>query len=609
MSEFKAFKNLADEIVNKALIIGFLFGFISYLVTLIRAFNYGFNWTTVAITIVIICLGLLVLYRSKFNLNFKVGSVVVVILMALITGLSKYGFLVSSKAYIILIPIFVSFVMGYRRAILLLLFFSFVYAFYGILYIYEIIPYSVDAQAYISSPISWAMDITIIILTAAALLVVGKKYSDSILLNLSLIKQQNKELNERERKFYLLFDNSFDAILIVKDGFIVDVNSIASKVLKVSKDKIIGMHIEEFAPEKQPDGSVSVIKMREFAKEVRNIKSKSFEWRHKRYDGEEFDAEVHISIIDVEENELFQVLIKDITEQKKQQSEIEQYRLHLENLVEQRTAELNKANQDLVNSNNQLRQQHTKLEKSIAEIKSMQEKLIEKEKMASLGVMTSGVAHEINNPLNFIQTGLYSLRNTFDTGLNHSLSQDELMTNRQIIDYMEEGVNRISSIVNGLGNFSSKGTAGFTHCYINDVIEDCLVVLSHEIKNRIHIIKEFSDRKIKVWASEDGLHQVFFNIIYNSVQAIKHNGTITIKVSVDENNMVHVSVKDNGIGMSKVTTRKMFDPFYTKKSPGQGSGLGMTIVYNIVNDHGGRVKVNSKLGEGTLIEVVLPILA
>ena len=160
-----------------------------------------------------------------------------------------------------------------------------------------------------------------------------------------------------------------------------------------------------------------------------------------------------------------------------------------------------------------------------------------------------------------------------------------------------------------MGNFSSKGTAGFTHCYINDVIEDCLVVLSHEIKNRIHIIKEFSDRKIKVWASEDGLHQVFFNIIYNSVQAIKHNGTITIKVSVDENNMVHVSVKDNGIGMSKVTTRKMFDPFYTKKSPGQGSGLGMTIVYNIVNDHGGRVKVNSKLGEGTLIEVVLPILA
>ena len=179
----------------------------------------------------------------------------------------------------------------------------------------------------------------------------------------------------------------------------------------------------------------------------------------------------------------------------------------------------------------------------------MQEKLIEKEKMASLGVMTSGVAHEINNPLNFIQTGLYSLRNTFDTGLNHSLSQDELMTNRQIIDYMEEGVNRISSIVNGLGNFSSKGTAGFTHCYINDVIEDCLVVLSHEIKNRIHIIKEFSDRKIKVWASEDGLHQVFFNIIYNSVQAIKHNGTITIKVSVDENNMVHVSVKDNELNV------------------------------------------------------------
>ncbi|MCW3788302.1 ATP-binding protein [Plebeiibacterium sediminum] len=609
MDGLRALKDLRDDVVNKALVIGFGFGVISYLVTVVRAFSYGFNWTLYAITLVVVYLGILVYYRKKVKLGFKVLSVAFIILMALITGLSKYGFLVSSKAYIILIPIFVSFVMGYRRAILLLIFFSFIYALFGVLFVYEIIPYTIDVRAYILSPISWAMDITIIILTAAALLVVGKKYSDSILLNLALIKQQNKELNERERKFYLLFDHSFDAILIVKDGFIVDVNTIATKVLKVGKDEIVGMHIEDFAPEKQPDGTVSALKMREFADEVRANKSKSFEWRHQRYNGEEFDAEVHIAVIDVEENELFQVLIKDITEQKQQQSEIEKYRLHLENLVEKRTEALNQANQDLLNSNNQLRKQHAKLEKSIAEIKSMQEKLIEKEKMASLGVMTSGVAHEINNPLNFIQTGLYSLRNTFDTDLQKYLSQDDLTTNRQVIDYMEEGVNRISSIVNSLGSFSSKGTAGFTVCNINDVIEDCLVVLSHEIKNRIEIVKDFSASKIEVMASEDGLHQVFFSILYNSVQAIKHDGVITIKLSVDENNNVIVFVRDNGMGMSKVTMKKMFDPFYTKKSPGEGSGLGMTIVYNIVKEHGGRVKVDSKLGEGTLIEVVLPILA
>ncbi len=611
MSDLREFKELREDIVNKALFIGFIFGFISYLVTVVRAINYGFNWTFSAITVVIVYLGILVYYRTKIKLSYKVISVVFVILMALVTGLSKYGFLVSSKAYIILIPIFVSFVVGYRKALILLLLFSSIYILFGVLYIYNIIPYEVDIHSYVLSPISWVMDISIIILTAAALLVVGKKYSDAILLNLALIKQKNVELNSREQKFNLLFENSFEAVLIVKEGYIIDVNNNALIVLRISKEEIIGMHIEKFAPEIQPDGSVSIPQMRQFAKEISEGRKKTlqFEWRHKRYDGEEFDAEVHISSIDFDNQELFQVLIRDITQQKQQRAELEKYRMHLEKLVEKRTFELNQANQDLMHSNTQLTKQRNKLEKSIAEIQSMQEKLIEKEKMALLGVMTSGVAHEINNPLNFIQTGLYSLQNSFDAGLNQYISKDDLETNRQIMNYMEEGVSRISRIVNGLGNFSNKGKVGFTRCNIIEIINDCLVVLSHEIKNRIEVIKDFSDTSIEVLASEDGLHQVFFNILLNSIQAIKHNGVIQLKVFVDSNNNVIVSIKDNGIGMSKVTKKKMYDPFYTKKSSGEGSGLGMTIVYNTIKEHRGKIKVDSKLGEGTQIEVVLPILA
>ncbi len=606
MNEFRELKYLRDDIVNKALEIGFIFGVISYLVTLIRAFKYGFNWTFVAITLVVIYLGVLVYYRSKININYKVGSVVIVVLMALITGLSKFGFLVSSKAYIILIPIFVSFVLGYRKALLLLIFFSTVYVMFGVLYIYEVIPFKVDVLSYVLSPISWAMDISIIILTAAALLVVGKKYSDSILQNLALIRQQNKDLNIREQKFFLLFDNSFDAILIADKGIIIDANNSATQVLRISKEEVIGKHIIEFAPEKQPNGTLSIDFMNQIAQEVSEGAIKSFEFRHKRADGELFDSEVHISSIKFNNQELYQILIKDITEKKLHQLQINNYKQHLENLVEQRTGELHQANINLVESNIKLKKQHSKLEKSIAEIQSMQEQLIEKEKMATIGVMTSGVAHEINNPLNFIQTGLYTLQNT----IQHScLSDEEMMISKEVIRYMEEGVDRISNIVKGVGSFSLKEHSGIAQCNIVEILNNCLIVLSHEIKNKINVIKTFSSKELLVVGSEEGLHQVFFNIIFNSVQAIKNEGEIKIIAENDQNKEIVVTIKDNGIGMSKETQSKIFVPFFTRKKPGEGSGLGMAIVYGIVKEHKGKILVNSKLGEGTQIKIILPILA
>ncbi len=604
MNEFRELKYLRDDIVNKALVIGYLFGLISYLVTLVRAIKYGFNWTFVAITVVIIYLGLLVFYRTKIKLNYKVASVVIVVLMALVTGLSKFGFLVSSKAYIILIPIFVSFVLGYRKAIALLIFFSVVYALFGFLYINKIIPYNIDVNSYVLSPISWVMDITIIILTAAALLVVGEKYSDSLLKNLALIKQQNKDLNIREQKFYLLFNNSFDAILLIENGFIIDMNKSASRVLQISKEECIGMHIEQFAPEKQPDGSLSAPRMRETASEVSDGAIKTFEFRHLRSNGEEFDSEVHISSIKLNDKELYQVLIKDITDQKQQQKELENYKLHLENLVEKRAKALHKANQDLIVSNVKLKKQHEKLEKSIAEIHSMQEQLIEKEKMATIGVMTAGVAHEINNPLNFIQTGLYTLQNTLEYSC---LSDDDMKVSRQVLKYMEEGVDRISNIVNGLGSFSNNGQHGFSECNISDILNNCLVVLSHKIKNRIQVIKDYEDCDLKVLALEEGLHQVFFNILFNSVQAIKNDGVIQINAKKEGDGNLLVTIKDNGIGMSVETQNKIFDPFFTLKKAGEGSGLGMTIVYNVIKEHKGKVLVDSKLGEGTQIKIILPI--
>ena len=602
MEALQELQELRDKIVNKAIVVGYSFGMLSYVITFIRALEYGFNWAFACISLVVLYLGILTFYRKRINLNLKIFSIAIVILAALVTGLSHFGYMVSSKAYIILIPIFLSFVIGYRKAFVMLLVFSGCYMFFGILYMSKVLPLNVDANVYALSPVAWGMDISIISLTALALLIVGRLYSDTIVNNLSTIKSKNEELESKQRKYQLLFENSIDAIVLLRDGVVVDVNSSAQEMFKAKTDELVGKRIVEFLPELQSDGSDSEDLMAYVTDQLLKKKVVSFEMQHKRMDGTLFDADVKIAVLQIEDGFHYQAVLKDVTHRKKQQKEIGKYREHLERLVEDRTSELNTVNEKLQNSNNELTEQHKKLRKSYADLKSMQKKLIEAEKMASIGLLTAGVAHEINNPLNFIQTGLYSLQNQVDSSSPDSVFEK----NQEVLGYMEEGVRRISNIVNSLGSFNSNASVKFKKSDVVEVVNNCLTVLNHKIIDRIQVVKNFTEEKIWVYGDENGLHQVFINVLHNAVQAIKNDGQIGVDIEV-KNDKVIVYIKDNGIGMSKHTVSKMFDPFYTKKTLGEGTGLGMTIVYNVIKEHRGSINVDSKLGEGTQVKIQLPI--
>lgn len=272
-----------------------------------------------------------------------------------------------------------------------------------------------------------------------------------------------------------------------------------------------------------------------------------------------------------------------------------------------------------------------KMTKAFQELKTAQMKLVESEKMASLGVLTAGVAHEINNPVNFISAGIESLRINFDdvkTLLNQYMlisrnnqtpeqwdaieqtiketqPQDALKEIETLMDSVMNGANRTSEIVKGLRNFSRLDENDKKSASIEDGINSTLVLLNNRIKDRIEIVKDFGN--IPPIACFPGqLNQVFLNILYNAADAIEGEGTIHITTRQKNQNIL-ISFKDTGSGMPDHIKEHIFEPFYTTKPVGKGTGLGLSISYGIVEKHGGDIIVESQPGKGTTFTITLPI--
>lgn len=260
-------------------------------------------------------------------------------------------------------------------------------------------------------------------------------------------------------------------------------------------------------------------------------------------------------------------------------------------------------NEELYTLNQMLTQQKTELEETIHKLKATQNLLIQSEKMASIGVLTSGIAHEINNPLNFIEGGRASIEDYFtDNQLN-----EKHKGVYKFLDMIKEGVDRATGIVSSLNRFNHNSANKQYRCNIEKIIDNCLVMLQNRIKYKAEVKKDYSTDDYELYGNEGELHQVFLNIIGNAEQSIEVKGEISILTKVVDDNTFLVKISDTGSGINDEDISKITDPFYTTKDPGKGTGLGLSITYSIIKHHKGTLNFHSELGKGTSAIITLPL--
>jgi len=293
-----------------------------------------------------------------------------------------------------------------------------------------------------------------------------------------------------------------------------------------------------------------------------------------------------------------------------------------------------------------IREQNTLLERKVKErthaleesnenLKQTQAQLVNAEKMASLGQLTAGIAHEINNPINFITSNVAPLRRNIadivevikgyqGVDAEHAAEQLAALRDRaeqigleesiseldDIIASIAEGSSRTAEIVRGLRNFSRLDEDDLKDADLNDGLRSTLTVLGPQYRDKVNFKLELGGIP-KVECFPGKVNQVFMNIMTNAVQAtLARTDLSTRQVSIHTshaNNSVIIRIADNGTGMSDAVKARVFEPFFTTKAVGEGTGLGMAIVYGIINDHGGSIAIDSMPGAGTEFTITLPV--
>ncbi|MFC2156470.1 ATP-binding protein [Acidobacteriota bacterium] len=283
---------------------------------------------------------------------------------------------------------------------------------------------------------------------------------------------------------------------------------------------------------------------------------------------------------------------------------LEDYSHTLEEKVEKRTLELQQKNEQL--------------QQAFHELEEAQQQLIMREKMASLGNLVAGVAHEINNPVGAVHSAADVSRRSIDKimeMLESGKTLEEIKKNPRfdqtykiLMDNLNIGLmatERISTIVKSLRKFVRLDESEFKDTDIHECLEDTLTLISHELKDRVSVVREFGQIPIiQTYPSE--LNQVFMNLLINASQAIEGNGTIHVSTRADEG-WIYIDITDSGKGIRPENLSKIFDPGFTTKGVGVGTGLGLSICYSIIQKHKGEITASSEVEKGSTFTIKLPL--
>ncbi len=384
-----------------------------------------------------------------------------------------------------------------------------------------------------------------------------------------------------EEKYRVLFEAAKDAILIIKDGRIVECNTYASEMFGCSKEALIGANPAEFSPKTQPDGSDSGQAARELIEKAVAGRPQFFEWRHRRCSGEQFTVEVSLVSMSVHGETLCLGFIRDVTERKQ-----------------------------------------------------MEAMMVQTEKMVSLGGIAAGIAHEINNPLGIVLQAannvIQRLRPDFEknvavaAGLGLDMEKLSDYVSARKIDVFVEDIRsaavRASGIVRHMLDFSRQSGSVRGPCDLSALIERAVTLASsdYDLKKsydfrKIEIIRDIAPDMPHVVCAQTEIEQVVLNLLRNAAQAMASAEPavaaprIVIRARVS-GGMARIEIEDNGPGMDQETQRRIFEPFFTTQPTGVGTGRGLSVSYVIVTKgHGGSIAVDSSTGRGTMFTIELPL--
>ncbi|HYD58868.1 MAG TPA: ATP-binding protein [Noviherbaspirillum sp.] len=398
-----------------------------------------------------------------------------------------------------------------------------------------------------------------------------------------------------------------------KDGTYIDVNPGFEQFTGVRREDAIGRTAEDLGSWVElADRDAYVAALR-----VTGILN-GYQTRLRNHCGEIRDVETSSRVSKINGEKVVISIVRDITDRKRDENELRRYREELERLVELRTAELRRANEELRETNAKLEQAHNQL--------------LQTEKMASIGVLAAGVAHEINNPVGFVSSNLSTLKSYIQDllkvidiyGQHHEVFEQaperlkaiEAVKTDIDLDYLMEdidallnesadGLRRVKAIVQSLKDFSHAGRGEWQWANVHAGIDSTLNVVNNEIKYKATVVKEYGVLPdIECLPLE--LNQVFMNMLVNAAHAIDRAGEIRIRTGVEQDK-VWVEFIDNGCGISSADLTRIFDPFFTTKPVGKGTGLGLSLSYGIIQKHHGRIEVDSVPGKGTCFRIWLPV--
>jgi signal transduction histidine kinase len=304
------------------------------------------------------------------------------------------------------------------------------------------------------------------------------------------------------------------------------------------------------------------------------------------------------------------LLVRTLTAERERRQLLEATNRELESKVAERTR--------------QLSERHRQLEATYRALVNTQAHLIHSEKMASLGMLVAGVAHEINNPLSYVHSNLEFIEDHINR-LAGTLAAPDFLSDasgdhpqkiaalaatlqnvRELIASCQEGSQRVKKIVLDLRLFSRADDTGLAPTDLHASLESTLNLLARQYQDRITIHRDYGVLPL-IECYPGQIHQVLMNLLQNAMQAIPDRGEVWIHTESAGDEWVRLVIRDNGVGIAQEDLNRIFDPFFTTKPIGAGTGLGLSISYGIVKKHGGNIQVRSKIAEGTALILELPV--